>query len=159
MSAQPASLAEEETCGVALLLFNTEGKIFCVKELIEKEVIGKHRGDYSFPWETKQGGESDEETLKRLLEEEVHGEAAVEISSPEYVGAFTVVPGTQARIYQAWFLQGPSILKGLHEGIEVEALGWQTKEFLLSHCRTGVERALELFDQYQKKGPLPRTLA
>lgn len=139
-----------EACGVALLLLNTEGKIFCVKELIAKESIGKRIGDYSFPWETQEEGESDAETLKRLMREEVHGSETIQTSKPQLLGEFTVTPGTVARVYTALFVAGPEKLFGLHEGIEVTALGWQTKEVLLSHCRAGVRQALDLLERYQQ---------
>jgi hypothetical protein len=83
-----------EACGIALLLLNTEGKLFCVKELIAKESIGKRVGDYSFPWETQERGESDEATLTRLMQEEVHGYQPIQTSQPKLLGEFMVVPGT-----------------------------------------------------------------
>jgi hypothetical protein len=48
------------------------------------------------------------------------------------------------------FVTGPEKLAGLHEGVEVLSLGWQTKEFLLSRCREGVEQALNLLEQYER---------
>ena len=141
------------TYGIALLLLNNEGKLFCVKELVPKPEIGKNVGDYSFPWETQEKGESDQSTLARLIREEVHQEE-IRISEPRLLGEFSVIEDTLARVYVAHFLSGAAKLVGLHEGTEIESLGWQTKEFLLSHCREGVSKALLLLEQFEKKQQL-----
>ncbi len=137
---------------VALLLVNRDNLLYCVRELQSKPEIGKIVGskDYSFPWETMEPEECTTFALQRLLLEEIDGSDAVEVSPPTLLGEVPVYD-TLAHVYLASFLAGPENMRGTHAGIEIEPLGWQTWEFLLSRCRDGVPKALALWDQYRQQ--------
>jgi 8-oxo-dGTP pyrophosphatase MutT (NUDIX family) len=65
--------------GVGLLLFEPQGKLLVLKELQDKPRIKKVSGMLSFPLETTEDGESPEETLLRLISEEIGVSLALKI--------------------------------------------------------------------------------
>ncbi|MEP7162613.1 MAG: hypothetical protein ABI747_02515 [Candidatus Moraniibacteriota bacterium] len=134
---------------VPLVLFNGDGKVFCLRELVSKPDIGKIVGskDYSVPWETQEVGEEDGDTLRRLLREEVDATGTIVISEPFFLGKVPVYE-TTASAYAARFMSGPQDLCGTHAGSEFEPLGWRSLEFLLSRCRDGI---VEVVGRYQSK--------
>jgi hypothetical protein len=136
---------------VALLLLDGQGALYCVQELQSKPAIGKVVGskDYSFPWETVEPDERLLRTLHRLIIEEVDVTDRVRISFPVSIGCVPVYD-TLAHVFVARFEAGPEGMRGFHAGIEIEPLGWQTREFLLSRCRDGVPEVLALLDQYEQ---------
>lgn len=136
---------------VALLLLNGQRELYCVQELQSKPSIGKVVGskDFSFPWETVEPDERLLRTLHRLIIEEVDITDRVRISFPVSIGCVPVYD-TLAHVFVARFEGGPEDMRGFHAGIEIEPLGWRTREFLLSRCRDGVPEVLALFDQYEQ---------
>ena len=136
---------------VALLLLNGQRELYCVQELQSKPAIGKVVGikDYSFPWETVEPDERLLRTLHRLIIEEVDATDRVRISFPISIGCVPVYD-TLAHVFVAQFEGGPDVMRGFHAGIEIEPLGWRTKEYLLSRCRDGVPEVLTLLDRYKQ---------
>lgn len=132
----------------ALLLLNPAGLLYCVQELQSKPEIGKIAGsqDYSVPWETMESGEHPVETMARLLIEEVDAHRRALISSPLPIGSVEVYD-TLAHVFVARFVSGSVDMRGSHSGIEIEPLGFQTREFLLSRCRGGISEVLGLWDE------------
>jgi len=57
--------------GVGLLLFEPQGKLLVLRELQDKPHIKKEAGMLSFPLETTEGNETFEETLWRLVSQEI----------------------------------------------------------------------------------------
>ena len=135
---------------VALLLVNDQEEFYCVQELQSKPEIGKIVGskDYSPPWETREPGERLLRTIHRLIVEEIDSTDRIDITHPYEIGQLPVYD-TLAYVYAARFLGGPTVLRGYHAGIEVEPLGWQPREVLLSRCRDGVPGILELWDKHK----------
>lgn len=134
---------------VALLL-TRDDLIFGVQELQSKPVIGKIAGsqDYSFPWETVEPNERLLRTLHRLVVEEIDLTDQVQFSFPVLIGSVPVYD-TLAHVFLARFEGGPVGMRGFHAGTEIEPLGWQTREFLLSRCRGGVPEVFYLWDRHQ----------
>lgn len=145
-------MTEYRAHSVALLLVNSEGLLYCVQELQSKPEIGKVVGskDYSFPWETVEPGERPLRTLHRLIVEEIDQTDKVQFlyPMPIWIGSVPVYD-TLAQIYTAQYVSGPESMRGVHAGIEIEPLGWQTREFLLERCRDGVPEVLEVWDWHQ----------
>lgn len=139
---------ETKVHSVALLLTNPEGLLYCVRERQSNLRYGKRAGDRSFPWETRKPDELFPFTMHRLLVEEVDQSDQIQITQPNFLGTVPVYD-TIAHVFVASFLSGPSSMRGLHDGVEVDALGWQTREFLLSPCRDGVPEVLALWDRYR----------
>jgi len=137
---------------VALLLENRDGRLYCIRELQSKPQIGKIVGskDRSFPWETREPDERILRTLHRLIVEEIDATDRVKISFPVSIGSVPVYD-TLAHVYVARFLGGPESMRGAHAGTEIDPLGWQTREFLLSRCRDGVPGVLALWDEYDRQ--------
>lgn len=135
---------------VALLLTNSEGLLYCVRELKPKPEIGKIPGvkERSFPWETVEPDEFTLGTLGRLVREEIDRTDRIEFLPPVWIGDVPVYD-TLAHVYQASFVSGPENMRGIDAGSEIEPLGWQTREFLLERCRDGVPEVLQLWDQFQ----------
>jgi hypothetical protein len=137
----------------ALLLFNRDGLLFCVRELQSKPGIGKVVGtkDYSFPWETQETDERQLRTVHRLIVEEIDATDQVRfsLSVPNWIGSIRV-HDTLANVYVAQYESGPKNMRGVHAGIEIEPLGWRTRKFLLERCRDGVPEVLKLWDEYQR---------
>lgn len=137
---------------LSLLLFNQQGKIYCIEELVEKPAIGKKSGDYSVPWETLEPGESDASGLKRVLEEEVWGNKPLEHGDPKYLGEIEVVLGAKARVYQMEvFEEGEDICRGSQAGLEYLPLGFCSIERLLSGPRVGIREMLSLLEEKKRK--------
>lgn len=138
----------------ALLLFNQNGLLYCVRELQSKPCIGKIVGikDYSFPWETQESDERQLRTVHRLIVEEIDASDQVRffLPIPNWIGCVPV-HDTLANVYVAQYVSGPENMRGVHAGIEIEPMGWQTREFLLSRCRDGVPEVLALWDEYQRQ--------
>ena len=134
---------------VALLLTHQD-MIFGVQELQSKPAIGKITGcrDYSFPWETVEPEERLLRTLHRLVVEEIDITDRVKFSFPLLIGSVPVYD-TLAHVFLARFEGGPASMRGFHAGIEIEPLGWKTREFLLPRCRGGVPEVFQLWDRYQ----------
>ena len=57
--------------GVGILIVTSDGKFLSIEEKTSNRKTGKKKGARSFPMETVQGGESYQQALKRLLQEEV----------------------------------------------------------------------------------------
>lgn len=132
---------------VALLLVNTEGLLYCVCERQSNLDYGKKAGDYSFPWETRKRDELFPFTLHRLLVEEVDRSGTIDISQPNFLGTVPVYD-TVAHVFCSSFFRGPPDMRGSHHGIEIDAIGWRTREFLLSRCRDGVPEVLQVWDKF-----------
>lgn len=133
---------------VALLLFNSEGKLYCIRELIDKPEIGKRAGDYSVPWETLEPNEADASGLERVMREEVHAADPIKLSPFEYLGEIEVVAGAKANIYRSFLSEENSMpFKGSEAETEFIPLGFQDPETLLSKPRTGIEAMFRLLSQ------------
>lgn len=141
-------MREDQVQSVALLLVDSVGRLYCVRERQANAKYGKRAGDYSFPWETREPDEPFILTLHRLLNEEVDGSGLIEITPPNFLGTVPV-HDTEAHVYHSSFLGGPPNMCGRHAGIEIDAIGWQTREFLLSRCRDGVPAVLAAWDKFQ----------
>lgn len=135
---------------VALLLTNSSGLVYGVRELLLKEALGKIPGikDYSFPWETRNPKERILLTLHRLIREEIDATDRVEISFPVYIGHVPVYD-TTAHVFLSSYLGGPENMRGSDAGVEIEPLGWCEREFLLARCRDGVPEVFKLWDEYR----------
>lgn len=130
---------------VALLLFNREGKLYCIQELIDKPEIRKRAGDYSVPWETLEPDETDASGLERVMREEIHAADPIKLSPFEYLGEIEVVAGAKANVYRSFLSEGNNLpFKGSEAGTEFIPLGFQDTETLLSKPRTGIEAMLRL---------------
>lgn len=138
---------EDQVHSVALLLTDQDGLLYCVRERQSNPSYGKRAGDRTFPWETREPGELFPFTMRRLLVEEVDFSKQILITPPNFLGAVPVYD-TAAHVFVASFISGPENMRGAHEGIEIDALGWQTREFLLARCREGVPAVLALWDRY-----------
>ncbi|TXH01981.1 MAG: hypothetical protein E6R05_04830 [Candidatus Moraniibacteriota bacterium] len=140
----------------ALVLVDARGRFYCVRELQSKPAIGKIVGskDYSFPWETREViGEHHERlwlTLHRTIVEEIDATDTLDIDFPVPIGRVDVHAST-AHVFVARFKSGPEEMRGTHAGIEVEPLGWLTREELLSRCRDGVREIIALWDRHQQE--------
>lgn len=135
---------------VALLLVNPEGLLYCVQELQSKPGIGKIVGikDYSVPWETVEPNERILRTLHRLIVEEIDITDCLEIDFPIEIGSVPVYD-TLAHVFLARYKGGPENMRGFHAGTEIEPLGWQARELLLTRCRDGIPEVLRVWDQHQ----------
>jgi hypothetical protein len=116
---------------VGLLLVGQRGELYVVEELIAKPQYGKKVGDLSFPWETRENGESDEDVLARLVQEEIDRTTdelkqmieenkpvfgglplgTLQMTRPGFFGKFKVYD-TEATIYVARYISGPKKLIG-----------------------------------------------
>lgn len=125
----------ERICGVALILSNGFGRVFVLKELQSKPRFDKHRGDLSIPMETSLDGEFPEDTLERLLIEEVGMDVC--LVDVEQVGVYDLFGCVDLTVFHARYGNGK-----LFEGVvrdELETIGWMAPEELLNRrCRGGV---------------------
>lgn len=135
---------------VGLILFDAEGRMYCVRELQSKPEIGKVVGtkDYSFPWETQESDERILRTLHRLIVEEIDATDQVQMQFPVEIGSVPVYD-TLAHVFTAQFVGGLENMRGVHAGIEIEPLGWLSRSSLLSRCRDGVPEVLALWERYR----------
>lgn len=138
----------DQVHSVALLLTNEMGLLYCVRERQSNLKYGKRAGDRTFPWETRKPGELFPFTMHRLLVEEVDYSDQILITPPNFLGTVPVYD-TVAHVFVASFIDGPANMRGIHEGIEIDALGWQTQEFLLARCRDGVPEVLQMWSKYR----------
>ena len=126
---------------MALVIFSGPlgRRVYAVIELEEKLEIGKPKGSLSFPWETVNPGESREETLARLILEEVDCTMGISLTDPQFLGDFRV-HDTMAHAY--WCrLEGepnPNGYRGQDEGSEVAAVGFIGPCELMESGREGV---------------------
>ncbi len=84
--------------GVGLLLIEPNGKLLVLKELQNKPHIRKEAGMLSFPLETIKEGELFEDTLLRLVTEEIG--IPIELKEVQKIGTFDFKHDTcEARVY------------------------------------------------------------
>lgn len=140
-------MIENQVHSVALILTDREGLLYCVRERQSNSKYGKRAGDYSFPWETRKRGELFPFTMHRLLVEEVDWTGTIEITQPNFLGTVPVYD-TVAHVFCSTYLGGPPDMRGSHHGIEIDAIGWRTRAFLLSPCRDGVPEVLRVWDKF-----------
>lgn len=148
---------------VALLLAGQRGEIFVIEELVAKPQYGKKYGDLSFPWETRENGEADENVLARLIEEEIDQTMTLRMSPPVCLGTYKVYE-TEAVAYAARYMSGPRSLIGsavrageiqvAHDGLLIH-WGWVNPHILLQKMqyRDGVR---EIVEAYLKSACQPR---
>ena len=107
---------------VGLVLIDRAGQYYVFQEMMSKWWIGKALNNWSFPWETREDGESDETALGRVLSEEV-GEDVVLANSPQLLTAFEFAD-SHAVFYWAPFEKAESL--GGHAGTtgETKNHGW-----------------------------------
>lgn len=145
----------QKVTSVALVLFSQGGEIFVTRELNEKLHIGKKYGDLSFPWETRENGETDESVLLRLVEEEIDRTRSLVMSPPVCLGTYPVHE-TEAVAYAARYMSGPRSLVGsavrageiqvAHDGLLIH-WGWVNPHILLQKMRyrDGVREIVEAY--------------
>jgi hypothetical protein len=143
---------------VALLLTNSRGELFLIRELINKPEIGKRWGDLSVPWETKLPGEGDLEALARLLTEEVDDCARVALRRLDLLGSLQVREAAAA-VYRGTLderLLGLDEIEafplcGSRAGVEYEPLGFQGASRLFREAaREGIWQMRRLFELDQR---------
>lgn len=94
-----------EKVGVGVLLFAPSGRILVMKELVSKPSIGKEAGMISFPLETMRPGESREDTVVRLLFEEI-GRSDLRITPIFFGGEMHIVSNAVTLACFALLLEG-----------------------------------------------------
>lgn len=144
--------------GMGFLFFRKiegEWKIFIIKELKAKPEIYKEAGMISFPFETQKPGESDWDTLRRLVEEETP-------YSWEQVGCpwvaeekFSLIPG-RTDIYTGYafgFFDEDIPEKSLKKLIDpdIEVIGWESPGIFLNKDSFLRIETLPIFLEYSKK--------
>lgn len=156
------SQRKEQVRSVGLLLRDSSGNMFVIRELYQKLHFGKEEGDLSFPWETWESGDKvDGDALNRLLLQEVN-KKPIRISPPKFFKSFILhFPGheVEARIYTADFIDGPddwlvgsAVDEGeiavAHDGLLVNR-GWVSPIILqkgkAGRCRGGVQEILDAY--------------
>lgn len=143
-----ASVAREGGHGCVLILRNRSGRMYAVKELLDNPKSGKRAGHFSLPFETQLPEESEEETLSRLLLEEVDGSGTLSLAGLRALRRLgdVTVGEVEAHVFAADLpleLEGASFA-GTCAGTEYEPLGFLEPEALLRGCRPGVLEALAL---------------
>lgn len=126
---------------VGLVLVDLFGRYFAFQEMKAKWQIGKARNNWSFPWETREIGESDEVTLKRILLEEV-GEDVVLSLPPRFLTAFEFA-NSCATFYWAPFESAMSFEGIATRNGETRNPQWKTPiEMNSLICRVGIRWVL-----------------
>jgi hypothetical protein len=102
MEAHDMKICEKIVRGIGLILVaNGTGRIYTIRELVAKPMIGKEAGMISFPLETIERGETCCDTIRRMVDEEITGCSFEQISglfiSPNLL---MLVPGVCAHV--AW---------------------------------------------------------
>jgi ADP-ribose pyrophosphatase YjhB (NUDIX family) len=83
--------------GVGLLLFSNKGRILVLEELASKPIIQKVKGMLSFPLETLEADERPEDSVHRLMREEV---GSFEMQNIQQFGAyFFTYPNCKVKIF------------------------------------------------------------
>jgi ADP-ribose pyrophosphatase YjhB (NUDIX family) len=146
----------EKVRGVALLLVSISGRIWTIEELQDKPRYGKRAGDWSVPMETNEPGETDPETLLRLLQEEAP--AGTEIYSGfgfEFLTGVDICGNALVKTYVALFVRADEENIPLPFRSEVRAVGWKTvDEILARRCRAGVREMLDAYRAVGLGGPV-----
>lgn len=122
---------------VGLVLVNESGQYLVFQEMKPKWKIGKAVNNWSFPWETREGDESDMAVLARILPEEV-GEDVVLSSQPRLVTTFEFAD-SYATFYWAQFRSATSL--GGHAMVsgETRNVCWKSPTEVNSLiCRVGI---------------------
>lgn len=134
-----------EIRGVALLLFSAEGKLAVIKEKKSKPIIEKEAGMLSFPMETTLDGELPEQTLARLLYEEL-GLNESEISGLSRLKKVYVEHNVELTIFHAFLMEKQPKLLPIDTG-DVKFEGWMYPENLKArYVRREVIPVLGIFD-------------
>ena len=131
---------------VALIIHSGWETAYMISEKIPKPQIGKKLGDLSFPWESQEPGETDEQALIRLLQEEVDRHGELRISEPRLLCVLEV-HGVFTRCYVAYYRGGPQDTWGTQAGTEYDHLGFQPLEILqgTKPRRDGIAPMLQAF--------------
>lgn len=149
---------QKPIASVALVIYNDAGEIFTIQELQKKPQFWKIPGmmDYSFPWETQEPGESDEATLRRVRREEVDELSLMQFSEPELFCSRLPIINDRVTVtaYSARYEGGPTNVRGSAAGTEIEPLGFHPPQFLLSRCRGGIRKIMEVFQASLVEKPL-----
>ncbi|MEK7494319.1 MAG: hypothetical protein AAB519_01040 [Patescibacteria group bacterium] len=143
---------------VALIIHSGWETVYMISEKIPKPQIGKKLGDLSFPWESQEPEETDEQALHRLLQEEVDQHGDLRISEPRILCALSV-HGVATRCYVACYRGGSQDTWGTHAGIEYDPLGFQSLEILrgTKPRRDGIDPMFQSFlaekERRAERGP------
>lgn len=135
-----------------MLLFDQRGeKLFCVRELLGNVTTGKVVGSFSVPCETIRSGETREKALERLIIEEVDSSGSLELEKASFMGSVPLSEGAAvAHVYVTRLIEGADYFFGMHAGVEIEPIGFLSREELLSNCRAGMQEILSLYSILQE---------
>ena len=132
--------------GVGLILIAKEtGRILVMKELRDKPEIEKKAGMVSFPLETMKNGEQKEETVQRLIEEEIGVSINCNVCLTFFGDTFLIVKNAKTLAAFAYcekeFVPNP-------EDDDIEFFGWLHPKELLHpqiFVRKEVRQIISLF--------------
>ncbi|MFH0952203.1 MAG: NUDIX hydrolase [Patescibacteria group bacterium] len=129
-------------CGIGLILVNSEGKILVLEELKDKPIVEKKAGMLSFPLETLEPPETPDETVRRLIKEEL-GDNII-VTNIRFVGAFHVIDFALTLGYAADCNNKIEDFQPWSDDIKIR--GWLSSEELrASFCRKETEPLLREF--------------
>lgn len=138
--------------GVALLLINKldSEKIWIIEERVAKPWLGKKKGDWSIPMETKEAGETSEQCFSRLLIEEL-GEDVM-IANPKLLTPQVIIKNVGfLRIFTA---KATISDQPIPVDSEIVPIGWKPWEDLLNlpNLRLGMNEILRYYFLGQGQG-------
>lgn len=114
-------------CGVGLVVVNSQGSIFVLKELRDKPIIEKVAGMLSFPLETVELPETPDQTVLRLIREELGD--GITVADLRFLGAFHILQSALTLGYTA-VCDNP--IEDFHpRADDVEIVGWMDAQDLL----------------------------
>jgi 8-oxo-dGTP pyrophosphatase MutT (NUDIX family) len=129
-------------CGVGLVLVNPDGYVFVLKELQDKPIIEKVAGMLSFPLETVELPETPDETVYRLVREELGDD--ITIANLSFVGAFHIIRSALTLGYAATCENDLADFRPQSD--DVETVGWLHPQDLLQRfIRKETEPILRAF--------------
>jgi 8-oxo-dGTP pyrophosphatase MutT (NUDIX family) len=135
------------------IIITSRDKVFLIQEKEEKLHLGKLAGMLSFPMETREKGESCEETLARLLQEEAPGLEKHLTVEEEPSGFYQVVRDIWLLVYWA-DISEPRLPMGTFHG-DVQNPHWAPlSEAMNLNLRRGAKEAL--FDRIERKRQIVR---
>jgi hypothetical protein len=138
--------------GIVMLIFDSEGRLFTVRELTSKPTTGKNVGEVGVPCETSESGEHFGRTLKRGIGEELgigsNWGRYLDLRTVVYLGfqPFRPDKGVYAHVIKVQCIDPDGLEKSCREkgDGEVAPNGWMKSEdlFKQSDIRVGVKNVL-----------------
>lgn len=145
----------ERVTGVGALVVSPNDQFLCITELRPKRLTGKLAGMKSLPMETVEGGESHQEALIRLFQEEVKIGVDNSLDKPLKLCTGQLTPGVWLHAY-LFDVNSELVIQSGSELNEIGEVSWMSIEDVLKsevgnlRFRPGVREVLLSFREYRK---------